>query len=521
MSASLFRVLSITLAFLGSVSAAHAQTSILFVGNSYTFGRNDWNDWNGTSFNHQQVLTYNAGNVRDLTAPRGDGVLQAVSPTLTPTYTGALFTNVFGTNSYPVGMNIPGTATLGNSYSPHTQTNTWGGVAGIFKQFTVQAGLNYDVALSTRNAASLRGHLLNTANTYSWDLRGNISSQKWDKLVLQEQSDEALLPKTVDGIPLGSNLPSVRTNVDLIEDWVHKGKVTIAPGAAEVTSYKERDLYTAQYGSVAACEAAGGGSFCNNGTTRNLGVNANASLATQIYLQQTWARPDLINAPGTKTLNRDTAIASYDTTKPVPSYFGSLEDMTAEMVTGVSSVADYADDDGTSGIAGIIPTGKSFLRAVQEGVATRNMYAGDALTDGLIDLWFNDGTHPSKWGSYLSALTAFHSVTGLDPRSLGRNEIAARDLGISQDDAQTLQRIAYITAVPEPETSAMLLAGLGLVGAVARRRKAKQTAWAFRTSQATTGASPPLRLAFGILVFASRFDHCKAGIRERRLSAPT
>ena len=85
MSASLFRVLSITLAFLGSVSAAHAQTSILFVGNSYTFGRNDWNDWNGTSFNHQQVLTYNAGNVRDLTAPRGDGVLQAVSPTLTPT----------------------------------------------------------------------------------------------------------------------------------------------------------------------------------------------------------------------------------------------------------------------------------------------------------------------------------------------------------------------------------------------------------------------------------------------------
>ena len=187
----------------------------------------------------------------------------------------------------------------------------------------------------------------------------------------------------------------------------------------------------------------------------------------------------------------------------------------------MSSVADYADDDGTSGIAGIIPTGKSFLRAVQEGVATRNMYAGDALTDGLIDLWFNDGTHPSKWGSYLSALTAFHSVTGLDPRSLGRNEIAARDLGISQDDAQTLQRIAYITAVPEPETSAMLLAGLGLVGAVARRRKAKQTAWAFRTSQATTGASPPLRLAFGILVFASRFDHCKAGIRERRLSAPT
>ena len=29
----------------------------------------------------------------------------------------------------------------------------WGGVAGIFEQFTVQAGLGYEVALPTRNAA--------------------------------------------------------------------------------------------------------------------------------------------------------------------------------------------------------------------------------------------------------------------------------------------------------------------------------------------------------------------------------
>lgn len=33
-----------------------------------------------------------------------------------------------------------------------------------------------------------------------------------------------------------------------------------------------------------------------------------------------------------------------------------------------------------------------------------------------------------------------------------------------------------VTAVPEPETLAMMLAGMGLVGAIARRRKAKQTA---------------------------------------------
>ncbi len=33
-----------------------------------------------------------------------------------------------------------------------------------------------------------------------------------------------------------------------------------------------------------------------------------------------------------------------------------------------------------------------------------------------------------------------------------------------------------VTAVPEPETYAMMLAGLGLMGAISRRRKAKQTA---------------------------------------------
>ncbi len=34
--------------------------------------------------------------------------------------------------------------------------------------------------------------------------------------------------------------------------------------------------------------------------------------------------------------------------------------------------------------------------------------------------------------------------------------------------------VNLVTAVPEPETYAMMLAGLGLLGAVARRRKAKQ-----------------------------------------------
>jgi hypothetical protein len=451
------RALGLAAAALLPLAAAAAPTSILFVGNSYTFGRLD------------PVLTYNAANVRDLTKPQGPLVVGSTAST-------PKFSDVTGTNSYGPGMINPSTGVQGNSYSPHTQTNTWGGVAGIFKQLTVQAGLDYDVALSTRNAATLRGHLLNTANPTNWDLRGNIASQKWDKLVLQEQSDEALGPQTVNGVALGSNFPSIRAYVDLIEDWVHTGRVTIAPGLSSVTSYTERAMYAAQFGSVANCVAAGGTTgTCNSGLTRDLGENANANAATEIYLQQTWARPNLINAPGATTIDPATGNATYSGA-PAPSYFASLEAMTADMTLGMQRVADYADDDGSLGIRSIIPVGQAFLAAVQYGVATRNMYAPDALLDGLIDLWFNDGTHASVAGSYLSALTNFGSVTGLDPAMFGAGERAARDLGLSADEAMLLQQVAsyqlgFRAAVPEPGSLALVLAALGGLGGLAARRR--------------------------------------------------
>ncbi|WP_077034505.1 PEPxxWA-CTERM sorting domain-containing protein [Pelomonas sp. KK5] len=86
-----------------------------------------------------------------------------------------------------------------------------------------------------------------------------------------------------------------------------------------------------------------------------------------------------------------------------------------------------------------------------------------------------DSYHASAWGSYLEALTDFGQVTGLDPRSLGAGETAATALGISGTQAVALQSLAYeqlqiSAAVPEPQSWALMLGGLAVLGRLARRR---------------------------------------------------
>jgi hypothetical protein len=123
-------------------------------------------------------------------------------------------------------------------------------------------------------------------------------------------------------------------------------------------------------------------------------------------------------------------------------YFDDLESMTDELAVSYEQAFERPLDDGSVGFTAIAPVGEAFMRAVTDGVATRDMWATDAATDGLIDLWFDDGTHASKYGSYLSALVLFGRLTSVDPWSFGANEQAAADLGISPHDAVKLQKVA-------------------------------------------------------------------------------
>jgi hypothetical protein len=94
----------------------------------------------------------------------------------------------------------------------------------------------------------------------------------------------------------------------------------------------------------------------------------------------------------------------------------------------------------TPAIAGVIPVGGAWSRAITGKVADPDPYDGTSF--GQVDLWTYDQYHASIHGYYLEALVVFGQITGVDPRTLGANERAADDLGIAPDTAVALQAVA-------------------------------------------------------------------------------
>ena len=142
--------------------------------------------------------------------------------------------------------------------------------------------------------------------------------------------------------------------------------------------------------------------------------------AVDLYLMASWSRADQIyRAEGPWR------------GKPVGSMASDLR-VAADRVAASSPAID-----------GVIPVGEAWTRAMEAGVADPNPYDGTSY--GELDLWSYDHYHASAAGSYLQALTIFGQVTGTDPRTLGRGEAAAEEIGLSQDQAAALQRIAAET----------------------------------------------------------------------------
>jgi hypothetical protein len=137
----------------------------------------------------------------------------------------------------------------------------------------------------------------------------------------------------------------------------------------------------------------------------------------KVYLTATWSRADQ-TYPAGRPWNG----------KPIQ-----------QMGKDIAAAYDQAAKNANA--AGVVPMGLAWNRAIDTGVADANPY--DGIEAGRINLWSYDHYHASAFGYYLEALLVFGKVTGRDPRSLGRTESAAEDLGFSGDETQKLQQIAY------------------------------------------------------------------------------
>lgn len=267
---------------------------------------------------------------------------------------GLLAQQAFAGNILFVGNSFTfGAGTPVMTYKPRSVTdlnsNGTGGVPALFKSFTVQAGLHYDVFLETHPGAGIDWH-------YDQAL-AKIGQRRWDTVLLQSYS-------TLDAANPGNP-------------------------AQLVQSVKRMAEYL---------------------KTRNAAVD--------VRLVATWSRADQTYRPG-----------GYWYGKPIDA-------MVRDVRTGYDKAAAA-----TPIVRGVIPVGEAWDRAIRSGLADANPY--DGIEAGKLNLWGDDHYHASVHGYYLEALTIFGSVTGRDPRALGRHECAAADLGIAPAQAQALQAIAY------------------------------------------------------------------------------
>jgi hypothetical protein len=227
--------------------------------------------------------------------------------------------------------------------------NNTGGVPALFKSFTAQAGLDYEVYLETNPGVGIDWHLDHALD--------KIGKRRWDTVVLQSYS-------TLDADRPGDPATLVRS------------------------------------------------------VKRMASILQAENPAVDVRLVSTWSRAD-------------------QTYQKTGHWYGkTIDAMAADVRAGYDKAAA-----GSAIVKGVIPVGEAWGRAIRTGLADANPY--DGIDAGKLNLWNDDNYHASIYGYYLEALTIFGSVTGRDPRSLGEQECAAADLGISPAQATALQKVAF------------------------------------------------------------------------------
>jgi hypothetical protein len=440
----------------GMAAEARADVvNILFVGNSYTYGKYD------------PVRTYMSGydtgpgaastpHVHDLlcssaaSCSAAEKVAPVVPSQSNPPIPGATVTDQ---------LNYLNT----NTSKQYGESGPYGGIPGVFLKMTQQAGLNYNVSIMAVGAATLAGtsFLKNSTNA------AIIGSSTWDKVVLQDQTFNPLPTTVTVNVNGVDQTRTTRGNPSGFVSGVEglAGKINAADTAAgkapiPITLYQTGPLANYGYNSTNPNNPIFGGSTTG-------GANDPAGhLGDQYSPYYGAANP---NAQMTSDLHN--------------AYVGEANSWNANNPTGSKMSVALAGD--------------AWITAMNIGLAVKNPYLysdapGNKIPSNMIDLWDNNpldacclvptGYHPSNYGSYLNALVLFDEITGVDPRTLGGADQAAFDLGISSLDAVLLQDVAYFTvaaggpvsAIPELSTWAMMVLGFSALGLLSYRRTSRR-----------------------------------------------
>lgn len=149
-----------------------------------------------------------------------------------------------------------------------------------------------------------------------------------------------------------------------------------------------------------------------------------ANRDVDVSLTATWSRPDQ--------------------TYPADGHWHGqpIQSMALDLRRGYDRAAQQSD-----AVDRVNPVGQAFNCAIEAGIADPNPY--DGIGYDQIDLWGYDHYHAGTPGYYLEALTVFVGITGRDPRSLGPQERAAAELGLSPNQAVRLQKVAWANAQGE------------------------------------------------------------------------
>ena len=393
-------------------SSAAAQTAsnpieILFVGNSFTHGK------------YPPALNYNAGSAASIGDPSVVHDLLCPATTATGPCTSGAEAVAPVT---PTTANTPGGTLLGqlnylqsNPSAQYTEVGPFSGVAGVFLQFTREAGLHYDVSLIAVSSATLTGYLNNKGSEAG--MLPLVASAKWDHVVMHDQSFRPL-PTTVtvngQSVPTRGVPTGFQSGVTGLIDAIHAADAKAGKAKAAVTLYETHPL--ASYGFISS--------------------NPNAPIFGSSTAAQNGGNP---------------AFAPYvGAAHPIAQMASDLHNA----YTGVASTYNAANPSGPA--VDVALAGDAWVSAINLGIAVENPYLPRHPRQ-QVDLWDSNpltaccttpiGYHPSSYGVYLNALTIFYKITGIDPHTL-RAEMhehsplfqssAAHALGISARDARLL-----------------------------------------------------------------------------------